>query len=72
MGPVVVRAFLLPLPIDPCQISARRRLEARRLRELRQEDLVAFLRIPSHDAAQRSVGLQRRRVDADGLAFDQA
>lgn len=35
MDPVVVRAFLLPFPIDPRQIRARRRVDARRLRQLR-------------------------------------
>ena len=72
MGPVVVRALLLPLPIEPRQIRARRRLDARGLRQLRQEVLIALARVAPHDAAQRRVGLQRRRVDADRLALDQA
>ncbi len=35
MGPIVVRAFLLPLPIQPRQIRACRRVDARGLGKLR-------------------------------------
>jgi hypothetical protein len=72
MGPVIVRALVLPLPIHPRQISARRRLDARRLRELRQEVLIALTGVPPHDAAQSRIRLQRRRVDAHSLAIHQA
>ena len=40
--PIVVRALLLPLPIEPRQIRARRRLDARGLRQLREEVLIAL------------------------------
>jgi hypothetical protein len=72
MGPIVVRALLLPFPIDPRQVGAGWRLDARRLRELRQEILIALPGVAPHDAAQRRVGLQRRRVNADGLALHQS
>jgi hypothetical protein len=72
MRPIVVRAFLLPLPIDPRQVGARRRLDARGLREFREELLIALPRIAPHDAAQGRVGFQRRRVNADRLPLDQA
>src|SRR6516164_4555935 len=64
--------WVLPLPIHPRQISARRRLDARRLRELRQEVLIALTGVAPHDAAQRRIRLQRRRVDAHSLAIHQA
>jgi hypothetical protein len=72
MSPIIVRPFLLPLPIDAHQIRARRRLDTRHLREFRQEVLIAFTGVAPHDAAQGGVGLQRRRVDADGLPLHQA
>ena len=72
MRPVVVRALLLPLPIEPRQVLARRRLDARGLRELRQKLLIALARVAPHDAAQRRVRFQRGRVDADRLALHQA
>ncbi len=72
MGPIVVRALLLPLPVDARQVRAGRRLDARRLRQLRQEVLIAFPGVPPHDAAQRRVRLQRRCVNADRLPLYQA
>ena len=72
MRPIVVRALLLPLPIDPRQVGARRRLDARGLRQLRQEVLIALARVAPHDAAQRRIRFQRRRINADGLALHQA
>jgi hypothetical protein len=48
------------------------RLDARGLRQLRQEVLIARARVAPHEAAQRRVGFQRRRIDADRRAVDQA
>jgi hypothetical protein len=42
------------------------------LREFCQEVLIALAGIAPHDAAQGGVSLQRRRINADGLALDQA
>ena len=72
MGPVIVRPFLFPLAVDARQFGARRRLNPRGLRELRQEVLIALTRVAPHDAAQRRVRLERRRVDADRLSLHQA
>jgi len=72
MRPVVVRPFLLPLPIEARQVRARRRLHARRLRQLRQKVLIALTGVAPNDTAQRRIRFQRRRVNADGLARDQA
>ena len=69
--PLLVRALLLPLAIEPRQGFARRRLDPRRLRQLREERDVAFARVPSHDAAHGRICFERRRVDADGLAAQQ-
>jgi hypothetical protein len=52
MRPVVIRAFLLPLPIDSRQIGARRRPDARNLGERRQKLLIAFAAVASDDAPQ--------------------
>jgi hypothetical protein len=56
----------------PREIGTRRCLNARGLRQLRQEVLIALARVAPHDAAQRGIRLQRRRIDADGLALDLA
>ena len=72
MGPVVIRAFLLPLPIDARQIGARRRPDAGGLGERRHKLLIAFAAVASDDAPQCGVRFQRRGVHADRLAFDQA
>jgi hypothetical protein len=60
-SPVILGSAL----VCPRQAGARRRLDARRLRELRQEVLVALARVAPHDAAQCRIGFQRRGVDAD-------
>jgi hypothetical protein len=39
---------------------------------LRQKLLIRGAGVPSHDTAQRGVRFQRRRVDADRFAVDQA
>ena len=71
MGPIVVRAFLRPLAIDPRQVLARGRLYTGRLGELRQTFLVSRARVASHDAAQGGVRLQCRRVNTS-LVLDQS
>ena len=71
MRSVVVRPFLLPLPIDPRQVLAGRRLDTRSLRQLRQEVLIGLPGVAPGDAPQRGVGLEGRRVDADRRALDQ-
>ena len=58
-----IAAFLGPLPIEPRQIGSCGRVNPRRLREARQKLLVRLARVPSHDAPQRHVGLERRRID---------
>jgi len=67
-----IRALLLAFSIDPRQVGARRRPDARGFGKRRQELLVALAAIASHDAAQRRIGFERRGVDADRLPFDQA
>ena len=71
VSPLGVAPFLRALPIEPCQIGTAGRLDARRLRESRQKLLIRFARVASHDAPQRGIGLERRRVDADRLAVDE-
>ena len=71
MAPVVIRAFLLPLPIDSRQIGARRRPDAGGLGERRQKLLIALAAVASDDAPQGGVRFQRRGIHADRLAFDQ-
>ena len=69
--PVFVRGLLLALPIEPRQVLARRRLDARRLREPRQKLLIALPGVAPHDAPHRGVRLERGRVDRDRLALEQ-
>jgi hypothetical protein len=71
MRPIVVRALFLPLAIDPRQVGTRRCLDPRGLRQLYEEVVVALSGIASHEAAQRRIRLQRRRVNANGLALHQ-
>ena len=66
--PVFVRRLLLPLPIQPRQVLARRRLDARRLGEARQKLLIALAGVAPHDAPHRGVRLERGGVDRDRLA----
>jgi hypothetical protein len=72
MGPIVVRPFLLPLPVNTPQISPGRCFDAGGPRELRQEVLIALPGVASYDAAQRGVRLKRCRINADGFPLDQA
>ena len=57
-------ALLRPLPVQAGQLGAGRRLDAGRRRQASQERLVARAGVPTNDAPQRRVRLQRRRVDA--------
>ena len=56
MFPLIVRSLFLALSIDPRQICACWRPNARRLGKLRQELLVVLARVASDDAAQRGIG----------------
>ena len=53
------------------QLGARRCRQAGGLGQPAQERLVAIARVPTHDAPQRGVGFQRRRIDAYRRASDQ-
>ena len=68
---VVVRAFLLPFSIEARQVRPRRRLDARGLRQLDQEVVIALARIALHNTAQGGVRFQRRGIDPDRLASHQ-
>ena len=70
--PVVVRGSLLARPVQARQVFTRRGLDARRLREPRQKLRIGFRGIASHDAAHGRVGLERGRIDRDGLALEQS
>ena len=72
MRPIVVGPLLRALAVQAGQFGARRRGDARRRRQLAQERFVTLARIPAHYASKRRIGFQRRRVDADRLAPDQA
>ena len=69
--PLAVPALLRPLPIEPRQGRPRGRLDARGLRQLRQERLIRLPRIAPHDAPQRRVRLERRGIDPDRLPLAQ-
>jgi len=71
MPPLRVAAFLRPLAIKPRQVGPGRCLDARDLRQPRQKVLIRLARIAPHDAAQRGVGFERRRIDPDRLALDE-
>lgn len=72
MGPVLVRALLLPLAIQPRQRRPRRRLDTRGLGQLRQELLITLARVAADNAAQRGIRFQGSGVDPNGLALHQA
>ncbi len=65
--PLLVRQLLLPLAVETSQLRTSQRRQARSLCQATHELLVARTRIPTNDAAQRSVRLQRRRVHAHCL-----
>ena len=71
-GPLAVRGVLLPRAIKPRQDFARRRLDPRGCGEAGQIRLAGFPRVPAHDTPHGGVGLQRRRVDRDRPALQQA
>ena len=70
--PVFVRRLLLALAIQPRQGLTGRRLDPRGLGEPRQERLIALAGVTAHDAPHRGIGFQRRRVDRNRAAFQQA
>ena len=72
MRPLLVRHLLLPLPVKTRQLLRRRRFDAGRLRQSRQERPVVLSRVPPHDRPHRRVRFQRRRVDAQRLPLNQS
>src|ERR1035438_876549 len=70
--PLLIRRPFLALAIQPRQVFPRRRFDPRRLRQPPEKLLVTLARIPPHNRAHRRVGLQRRRINRDPLAFQQA
>ena len=72
MHPVLVRPLVRTLPVQLRQVFPRRRLDPRGPRQLRQPLLVLRPAGAPHNRAQRRVCLQRRRVDPQRLAAQQA
>ena len=72
MRPIVVGPLLRTRAVEAGQLGAGRRRNARRLGQAAQKRLVTLSRVPANDAAQRRIGFQRRRVDADRPARDRA
>ena len=72
MRPVVVRPLLLPRPIDPCQVRARGRRDARGLCQAGQKGIIALARVAPHDTAQGGIRFEGGGIDADRLPRDQA
>ena len=70
--PVFVRRLLPALAIQPRQGLTCRRLDPRGLGEPRQERLIALAGVTAHDAPHRGIGFQRRRVDRNRAAVQQA
>ena len=71
--PILVREFLaLAGTVEPDEIIDRRRLDATLLGHARQHLTIGRAIVAAHDRPHRSVGLHRRTVDADPLAFHQA
>jgi hypothetical protein len=71
MPPIFVAALFRAPAIQSRQIRPRGRLDTRRLGEPRQKLLIGLARVAAHDAPQRGIGLERRRIDANGLALDE-
>lgn len=69
--PITIAPFLGPLPIELGEVRARRRLDARRLRQPGEEVVIGLAGIPPHDAPQRRIRLERRGVDADRVPLHQ-
>jgi hypothetical protein len=72
MPPVGGSRFLLPFPVQTSQLLARRRVDARCLRERGQERLIALPGVAPHDTAQRRVRLERGGVNGECLALEQS
>jgi hypothetical protein len=53
------------------QLRGRGRLDAGRLSKPRQRIVIRLARVAAHNAAQRRIGLECRRVDPSRFAFDQ-
>ena len=70
--PVLIREFLaLALTIEPNEVVDRWRLDAALLSHARQHLAIGLATVATHDGSQRGVGLHRRTVDADPIAFHQ-
>jgi hypothetical protein len=70
--PIFVRELLaLSLAVKPDQVVDRRRLDPAFLRHPRQHLAIALAIVAAHDRPQRGVGLHRRAIDANALAFHQ-
>ena len=70
--PIFVRQLLaFALAVEPDQVVDRRRLDTALLGHPRQHLAIALAIVAAHDRPQRGVGLHRRAVDADPLAFHQ-
>ena len=65
------RLPVLPGPVEPRQLRARRRLNPRCRRQPAHERLVRFFRVPPLDAPHRRIRFQRRCIDADRLPLHQ-
>jgi hypothetical protein len=63
---------LFALLVQASQVLARRRLDPRRLCEPFQVLVVLRAVVAPHDAAQRSIGFQRRRVDTNRATAQQS
>ena len=72
MGPVVIRAFVRPLAIEPGQVFSRWRWDSRRLRQSRQKSLVTLSRVAPHNTAKRGICFKGCRVHAHRLTVDQS
>ena len=70
--PLPVRSLLLSLPVQPRQLLPRRRLDSRFLRQPRQKLRVALPALPPHNAPQRRIRFQRRRIDPQRLPRQQS
>ena len=67
--PLLVGSFLLALAVQLHQLLAGRRFDSRRLSQPLEKLVVPFPAIPSNDAAQRGIGFQRGRIDAQRLSL---
>ena len=70
--PLLVRALLLPQPIQSCQGLPRWCPNPRRLRQAFQKLLIRLPGVPAHDAAHRGIRFQGRRVDRNRLPLEKS